>query len=227
MKSYIRIAGVLLGLLAASSAHAQPEKFRVTLDTSGLYDTFVGDYLFDLQLNGTHGSKATITDLQFGGGALVGTPDTIGAVVSPSPSEITLGATDLGDLYNEFTQVFSPGNILQFDLQLDPASSNPGDPFPDSFVFGMIETTGDIHSSSLDDGLNGFEYVTLDLPYGVGSFQPGDFRTYSYQTPGGIYTARVEFAPVSVPEPGMAMWLCLSGVLGGTLLTYRRRRAVS
>jgi len=229
MKTTSLLAVLLLCFSAASHSQAQGRDFGVTLDTSGLYNTFVGDYLLDFQLHGNHGSIATISDLQFGGGSLIGTPDLNGAVGIPSVSRIVLGATDVGNAFNEFTQVFTPGSSIQFHLHLDPAATDTGDPIPDSFTFGMVEISGDIQSSSLDSGLGGFEYATLDLPLGTTAFLPTDFATYSYTTVDNAgspttYIAQVTAQAPPTPEPGSMLLLLSAGLSGATLLKRRHRR---
>ncbi|MCW3055007.1 MAG: hypothetical protein JWN14_4177, partial [Chthonomonadales bacterium] len=168
-------------------------------------------------------------DLQFGGGSLVGAPDLMGAVTTPSDSQIVLGPTDVGNNFNEFTQVFTPGSSIRFHLHLDPAVTDTGDQIPDSLTFGMVEIRGDIQSSSLDFGLGGFEYATLDLPLGATDFLPTDFATYSYTAVDNAgspttYTAQVAVQALPTPEPGSTLLLLSAGLSRAAFHKRKRRR---
>jgi hypothetical protein len=140
MKTTILIRVALAGTAALLSAQALRADLieQITLTTAPLIGAAAGPFSLDFQLNGGNGNTATLSGFTFGaGGAASGTPTLTGGATGDLSSSVTL--TETGFL-NEFTQTFTPGSQLTFQLDLTTKTSSMG--FPDEFAFAILDHTG-------------------------------------------------------------------------------------
>ena len=110
----------------------------VQLNTAPLIGHTAGPFSIDFQLAGSGGSTATLSDFSFGaGGGPAGVPTLVGGATGDLSSTVTI----LDDSFlNEFTQAFTPGDILSFHLSLSGTAPAVG--FPDEFSFAILDRTG-------------------------------------------------------------------------------------
>jgi hypothetical protein len=154
------VATAALALASAASADIQ---FRVQLDTSSLVSNPSGPFTLDFQLNdgsglGDANNWASISNLTFGGGsASSGTVWTMGGASGDLGSSVAL--VDSDPLLNDFTQGFTPGSWLSFDVSL--STNVDAGLTPDEFSFAILDSNFfNLPTTSL--GTDTFVQVAID-----------------------------------------------------------------
>lgn len=190
----------------------------VELDTSPLSGSGFGPFAiaFDL-INGdgvASNTSVVVSDFDFGGGGLTGSPDLFGDVsVSSDPLTITLGDSEF---FNGFEQGFAPGNLLRFNLTIT-TSSDEGT--PDSFAFFLLGGDG---FPLLTDG-PADEILFLEMSGG------GVSLSQSFATRDSSGNLLLDAPGVAVvPEPGtltLAFTCAVPLVAIGVHRAWRRRRS--
>lgn len=130
------VLGFVAALFTVGSNRARADLvFTVTLDTSvlGSFAGTDGPFFLDFELNSpSHGvgtNDATISSLHLGGGSLVGPASaTVGTVVSGDLAS-SLKITTNGTVISSYSQEFSPGTSLSFNLDLTGHPRSPADQF--------------------------------------------------------------------------------------------------
>ncbi len=130
----------LASLLVMTAGRAEADvTFGVSLDTSTLVaNPGEGPYALDFTLIGAQGNTVTISDVQFGAGGSAGSPI---VPTNGASGDLTSGVTldDSASFFNDFNQVFTPGDLLTFRVtatkQFDGVSA------PDNFSVSIL--TGD------------------------------------------------------------------------------------
>jgi hypothetical protein len=154
--------GLALATLLLAPADARAGViYQVSLNTAALEGNAAGPFSLDFQLVGTGNNTATLSNFQFGGGAadtfgngLYDTSYSTGGFSGNANSSVTL--TDTANFYNEFTQQFTPGSILSFQISL---TTNVAD--PDQFSFGILDSAGN-DIPMLSDPFGAYLVITLN-----------------------------------------------------------------
>lgn len=198
---------------AAGPARTDPFHFTVSLDTTGL-PALSADYSVYLSLTDGGGMAANqidVTSFAFGGGSPTGAPINTGGSAGDLGGTVTLSDSTF---LNEFSQTFSLGSELVFDVDL--ADVNVDSPSPDALLFCLLDDTG-MPIPTTDP--NGFAMFVLELS--SSSLKVGDIQAYGYEAGGRLYDVRIAQEPAGVPEPGaVALVLALGAA---AVLTQRRR----
>lgn len=126
-------------LLGGGMNMARATTLDVTLDTSDLINNPAGPFYVEFQLNDGSGTNdgnntATITNFLFGSGGPGLTLSTTGGASGSMDSAVTI--TD-NSFFNQFYQVFDPGQTLSFIVSLTN-EVDPG-PQPDEFTFAILD----------------------------------------------------------------------------------------
>jgi len=143
---HLKLAALLgAGLaLATQISHAQ-QTYHVSVDTSSLSSAALSGnvpYGVDFQLNygsGPFGNSATVSNISLGGGAAIDPAFLNGTAAGSLETGVTL-SDDATNAFNEFTQNFTPGSTLSFDVTL---SNNTTINTPDGFVLSLVEGNTD------------------------------------------------------------------------------------
>ena len=192
--------------------------YNVNLDTSGLVANSNGPFALSFQLTSgdtTSGvvNTALLSQFVFGNGGSqgLGSPfPNFGNSSGDLGSSVSLNTSN-GSFFNEFSQYFTPGDVLGFQLDLSNNTQFSGT--PDEFTFQVIDSSlGGIPSND-PSGSNAL--LIVDLTGSV--LQP-----QAYTTNGdGVTITPVLSTPSSpVPEPS-CFWLVVTSVC---LLVGRHRR---
>jgi hypothetical protein len=198
-----RILSVLTPLLLTVASPVAADAIKVTLDTSPLIGGATAPYYVDFQLvdgDGAVNNSVTVSNFAFGGGGAVGVPLLTGDASGDLSTAVSLG--DL-DFFNAFTQQFSPGATLSFDVEFTTDSVGVT---PDRFTFAILNSAlVEVPTAGAGNELLGIDLwlpVVVELYAGVdiGSGDP------------------VLLAP-TIPEPGTA---ALLGVFAAALYGKRR-----
>lgn len=199
------LAGMALTLLAPSAAHAD-YAFHVSLDTSNLSDTdFSAPYSLDFQLIGTQGNVVNITNVLFGtGGSASGSSNLSGDVSGSLSSGVTLNSAT--SFFNNFNEQFSPGSLLQFDVQ---TTTNFAGGTPDGFSFALLDNT----LTELPTSGPASQLFQVDIDGAT----PTITSYYSYWS-----GTSVTITPAAIPEPVFVQMSVLLA-LGGAGMWKRRR----
>src|SRR5260370_14985562 len=134
---------VCLALCGAAPARAAAIIVNFTIATGPLQGNPAGPFSLDFQLNdgsgtGDANNTAVLSSFLFGpGGGPVGSAALAGGATGNLGSFIQL--TDSGFL-NEFTQGFTPGSLLQFQLSLTTNVDAGGT--PDQFSMAILDSSG-------------------------------------------------------------------------------------
>jgi hypothetical protein len=217
IQAMMRHTGALVLLLALFSAtRGQAQSFTISLDTSSLAamsgQTFTIDFQFidGSIFGGDANNSATIDQFDFGGGGPIPGTESLSGGASGSLTS-TVRIVD-SDFFNEFTQDFVPGNLLQFRVTLTDNIGVGEDPTqggtPDQFSFALLDNGAEI-SSDPSGAL-----------VGAGITPSGPVVTMS--PPAAAYgPLPITVAPT--PEPSGAV--ALVGGIGAGWLFYKRRVA--
>ena len=136
--------------------------FTVTLNTSGLIGHAAGPFALDFQLVdgsglGEGNNTVTISNFTFGGGAAAGSATLVGGVIGSLGAGLSLHDTVF---FNEFTQGFTAGSTLSFDVHT--TTNVDAGPTPDEFSFAILDKSGVELPTTDPTGVNTFLTVTLD-----------------------------------------------------------------
>jgi hypothetical protein len=128
---------------------------NIQLDTTPLIGHAAGPFSLDFQLNGSAGNAATLSSITFGvSGGPAGAPIVIGGAAGNLNSTVTLSGINF---LNEFTQPFTPGTLLSFQLTLSQRTQALG--FPDELTFAILDRTGaELPTQSFSD-----VFVDIDI----------------------------------------------------------------
>jgi hypothetical protein len=127
---------LLTTILAFASLLTSHASMLVSLDTSGLIGNPAGPFYLDFQFNdgtGANDNLVKITNINLGGGTVLGPAALFGGVSGDLLSGITL--TD-SDPFNEFFQSFSAGTYLSFQLSMTNLFTGS---VPDVFGFAILD----------------------------------------------------------------------------------------
>lgn len=215
------ILSIGFAVLAAATCKADAI-YDVSLDTSGLIGNANAPFALDFQLTSgdtTSGvvNTATLSLFTFGGGGNAGTGNPFaksGNITGDLGSTVTLN-TSGGTFFTEFSQYFTPGSLLTFQLDLTN-NPQPGGT-PDEFTFQLIDNTLGEISTTDPSGSNSL--VIIDLTGGplapaINTTNGDDVTT----------TPQVSSATSAVPEPSAFWLIALMLSLGVTLFAHRRFR---
>jgi hypothetical protein len=160
-------------------------------------------------------NTATLSSFTFGTGGGSGTGNPFansGNASGDLGSTVTLN-TSGGSFFNEFSQYFTPGSLLSFQLDLTNNLQSSGT--PDEFTFQLIDNTlGGIPTTD-PSGSNSL--VIIDL---TGTLDPQIFPTNG----DGVSVAPVVSSPTSaVPEPA-SVWLLAPVLLLALWYTRKANR---
>jgi hypothetical protein len=215
-----RLSILAIGALLFVAATCKADSiYDFTLETSGLVGSAHAPFALDFQLTSGDTSSgvantATLSLFTFGTG---GSPDIGNPFPNSGDASGDLGSTVMlntsgGSFFNEFSQYFTPGSLLSFQLDLtnNPQSSGT----PDEFTVQLIDNT--LNGISTTDPSGSSSLVIVDLT--GGTLQPEIFSTNG---DGVIATPQLLSTTSAVPEPSNA-WL-IGPVLLIALWSYKRR----
>ena len=113
--------------------------FHVSLNTSPLIGQPSAPFALQFQLTNSNSATniVTLSNFAFSGGSSLGTPALLGGASGSLNSGITLNESGF---LNFFSQQFTPGTVLDFDVQLTTNFSGAG--APDAFVFQIQDSNG-------------------------------------------------------------------------------------
>jgi hypothetical protein len=197
--------------------------YHVQMNTSALIGHPAGPFSLDFQLidgDGVANNTVTLTNFAFGSGSPSGAPTLTGGASGDLSSQVSL--TDTGVL-NEFTQGFTPGNTLSFDLS---ATGHFAGGTPDAFSFAILDKS----SSELPTLSSSGAFVQMDFGGGAPTVQT--FASDPNTAPAGggnpvsIAAPTVQLASAA-PEPStIGLLACAALPLVGSLRTARHRRMI-
>jgi hypothetical protein len=123
-----------------------------------------GPFTLALQLtdgsgSGDANSTVTLRNFTFGGGGASGSPTLTGNASGDVLSTVTLMD---GTFLNTFTQPFTPGAELRFDVTL--ITGLDGGETPDHFSFSILDRTGAAIPTQGGEGFNVFAALDFDSP---------------------------------------------------------------
>lgn len=198
MKKFAGLLVLCAALVAfASPAYATSFQFTAVINTASLASAAGGPFTLDFQLTGVGPATNTVvlSHFNFGGGGATGSPDLFGGASGTFATGITLNSA--GGFFNDFSQSFTPGSFLTFDV-LFPAV-NVNSPTPDAFAFSILDgSLFPIHTTGFADTLI---FVNLSKPLVL-----ADVHTASSITPAGVTaTAVPEPATILLLASGLAM----------------------
>ena len=173
--------------------------YTVQLNTQSLISNSAGPFSLDFQLidgDGVVNNTATMNNFHFGAGSATGTPTLTGSATGDASTSVSLA--DSG-FFNEFSQGFTPGQILNFNMAL---SANFAGGFPDELSFALLQSSG--HEVPTNGPANALFTVDFDgsKPTINTYMATGDFISLgspaiqsSVPAPSSILTLLVGFAP--------------------------------
>lgn len=193
---------MLLAAALLSGTASGAGVYNVSVDTTFLIGNLSGPFTMAFQLTdgsgvGDGNNTVTIDNFDFGSGGPDGSPNYVGGASGDTATSIILTDTEF---FNEFTQGFTPGNVLSFNvtLTLNPNSNDT----PDQFSFAI-----------LDGSLAGDTLLAADLD--PTNFSIVGFSSDALSIPEPTITA--------IPEPATG-WLALGACC--FLLGLRARSAI-
>jgi len=218
-------AAVAAWVLAPSAGRAGFVTYQVTFpDTTSLKNQpGQGPYYLDFQFTdgggpGDANNTVVISHLALGGGALVGAGAPSGGVTGDLSSAVTM--TDSA-FFNEFSQQFTPGSSLAFQVSLSqnvgPGENPSAGGTPDEFSFAILHGAppSEIPTTNFNDA-----FVTIDVTAPSLTVTPAASAAGSgFDVP----APSVVPAATAVPEPA-ALWLFALGAAGLGALRWPRFR---
>jgi PEP-CTERM motif len=219
----------LATLLLAPAGAPAGQIYEVSLNTAPLEGNTAGPFSLDFQFIGTGNNTVTLSNFQFGGGAAdtfgTGLFDNLyssGSFSGSASSSVTL--TDTANFYNEFTQQFTPGSSLSFQVSL---TTNVALPTPDQFSFGILDSAGN-DIPMLNSPTGSFLVVTLNSSTSPQVQTFANDPTVPDAASGGVIasTGPVQAPGANpVPEPASLVLLAMGmTALCGWKLRARRQR---
>jgi hypothetical protein len=202
---------VTLLIAAAASAPASAGTiYQVTMDTSALLGQ--GTFYVDFQFNdgsgappGLNNNQVTVSAFNFGTGGTAGSPLTpIGGASGDMGSSVTLVDSQF---FNEFTQPFTAGALLSF--QVDTTNNADPGPTPDEFTFAILDST----LSELPTTGPASEFLSVDLggaAPAVAAFDSAPGAQFAFAAP--------NVQNLTLPEPASYLLAALA------LIALRARR---
>ena len=225
MKCFLLCRVILIVLFCAASArlgHAEII-YTVSINTSALVGHPAGPFSLDFQLNdgsGTNDANNTtiLSNFTFGvGGSASGSPMLTGGATGDLATQVML--TDSSFL-NEFTQGFTPGNSLMFNVM--QTTNVDGGSTPDQFTLAIFDNVGaQLPTLSFFD-----VFVEVDINSPLPDVQ--SFASDTGRTPaaGGdaINIPQPQITPLggAIPEPGTLALLGFA-LLSVGILSARKR----
>jgi hypothetical protein len=206
--------------------------FTVTLNTSGLIAHPAAPFALDFQLVdgsglGDGNNTVLLTNFNFGvGGAAVGAPVSNG----PGATGSLGSALSLHDsvFFSEFTQGFTPGSTLSFNVHT--TTNVDAGPTPDQFTFAILDKTPAELPTTDPTGFNTFVTVTLDSAnptvnaYASDSTTPPAGGGAAITTGPVVISNVIRSAGVPLPSGWQGAAICLALLL--LLQLGKRMRAV-
>jgi len=232
MNRMIRVIGLMVLMLVAGVPSAMADDFSVTLNTSSLSGT-TQTFVFTLtDGDGAVDNTVTLSDFAFGGGNASGSPDYLGStgVSGDLGSSVTLDDSSLGTAI--FTQQFSAGSSLSFNLATTDLDSGAT---PDAFAMEICSAS--LSECYSDDPGGSGAMLILNLTGGTPS--PSDFILFGatdQNLPAPVVTAGEtggdgnggnggEGGTTTTPEPS-TIGLMASGLLVLSFLGVRRKESL-
>jgi hypothetical protein len=214
-----RLLNIVAICLIAAAAKADVFVYDVSLNTSPLVGNPNGPFALDFQLTSgdtTSGvvNSAALSLFAFGAGGSAGTGNPFsnsGNASGNLGSSVAL-STAGGTFFSEFSQYFTPGSSLNFQLSLTNSPQPTGT--PDEFTFQLIDNT--LGEVSTTDPSGSDSLIIIDLT-GPGA-SPQIFTT---DGDGITITPQLATVGSTVPEPS-GIWLCVPVAVA--LLGYSRRK---
>jgi hypothetical protein len=191
--------------------------YNVSMDTSALVGNPAGPFYLDFQFNDGSGTNDGNNTVIIDGFNVVG----VGAAMPSGGGTGDLGSSIVltdSAFFNEVFQQFTPGNTLQFQLNLTTNVDAGGT--PDEFTFGIL------WGSSLFDipttNPNG-AFLTVDLtnPLTITSSASDPTQPLGANPGVTIAAPTIDQQSPAVPEPA-TLWLGCTGL--GMLVLVRRSR---
>lgn len=211
---FLSLAAVILtGICSADTV------YTVSLNTNALIGNANAPFALDFQLISgdiTSGviNAATLAGFSFGSGGSAGTGSPFansGNANGSLVSTVTLN-TSGASFFNEFSQFFTPGNTLSFQLDLTN-NSQPGGT-PDEFTFQLIDNTSSEISTADPSGSDSL--IVIDL---TGT----TLAPQIYPLNGDGITSTPTLMS-STPEPSASSYVLLAGVLFVLAVRYQPKR---
>jgi hypothetical protein len=164
---------IVCALWLVEAPVCRADRFHVTVDTSVLIGHSAGPFFIDFQLNdgrgvGDENHTATIDNFSFAGGSTADTPLPAIGGVSGSLST-SLKITD-SEFLNQFTQQFTPGGMLSFDVDLTTGLNTTSAAVGFSFAI-LDRTLAPLPTVGLADAL---VFVNVDAENPIVEAFPGD-----------------------------------------------------
>ncbi len=197
---------VCFTLFVASAAVSRADAiYEITLNTASLIGNASAPFGLVFQLTSGDTSSgvvniATLSQFNFGPGGSSGSGSPFsnsGNTSGNLSSTVTLN-TSGGTFFSEFSQYFTPGNLLTFQLDLTNAAEPP--PTPDEFTFQLTDKTNAEVSTTDPSGSNSL--IIIDLTGSALSPQ-------TYTANGDGLSLTPQLAPV--PEPRMVWPVAVIG----------------
>jgi hypothetical protein len=116
--------------------------YDVSLQTSALIGHPAGPFALELQFNdgsgtGDANNTATLSDFALAGGSASGPTTTFGGVAGTIGTSVTMIDSSF---FNQFTEGFTPGTSLSFQLKLTTNLDSGG--VPDEFSLSILDSSG-------------------------------------------------------------------------------------
>ncbi len=184
---------LMLALAQQRPAHASIINGSVSLDTTGLSDTFEMAFIFiDGSGAGDANNAVTLTNFGFGVGGSAGAVDprlTTGGV----SGDLTTGVTLVDStFFNVFAATFTAGTLLTFDFGLTTNLEGT----PDQFSMALLQSDGTQIATTDPSGADSLLTVNID------SAHPAFSAFASDLTPAPVVTLSA-----SAPEPSSMLLL--------------------